>query len=85
MGPVRDGTSMKISRAAVLAPRGLVIAMPNSLADCIAASRAEVARHSASSAPVMPLVGISRAGCQFLSLPVTVRLPVLLDVTSSSN
>lgn len=59
------GTSMKVWSWPDGAPRGFTSPRPNSRTAPITASRAEVARRSASSGPLIPLVGISRAGCQW--------------------
>jgi hypothetical protein len=61
------GTSMKVSRAPAGAPRGAVIARPNSFTEVITARSADVARRSCSSAPLIPDVGMSRAACQVSS------------------
>ena len=46
------------------APSGFTIAGPNSGTAAITAISADVARRSASSGPLIPLVGMSRAACQ---------------------
>ena len=67
VSPTANGTSMYVSTGPAGAPNGAVTARPNSRTADITASRADVARRSCSSAPLMPDVGISRASCQLSS------------------
>jgi len=59
-----NGVSTYVESQVAGAPNGFVIARPNSFTADITASNAEVARRSASSAPEIPLVGMSRLCCQ---------------------
>ncbi len=58
---------MKVSTGPAGAPYGWVNDLPNSRTAVMTASRAEVARRSCSSAPLMPDVGMSRAASQVSS------------------
>lgn len=55
---------MKVLIVPAGAPSGLMMVSAKSRTAPITASNADVARRSASSWPLMPLVGIRRVGCQ---------------------
>src|SRR4051812_31463692 len=69
---------MKVCTLPAGAPSGCSSDRPNSRTAVMTASKAEVARRSCSSAPLMPDVGISRASCQVSS--AIVYAPVLPSV-----